>query len=397
MTNRFKILRDYVKANSCADILEIGVYQGSTSQLLITSSSAPKVNYVGVDLFEDIDDVTMEYEKALKPGDLESVLKNLTSLNKGNCILHQGNSREVLPELEGSFDLIFIDGGHSYETISSDFKNSLRLLKQDGIIFIDDYTDEDYMKDVRKFCDELKVDKRFETKVRTEHRDTYRGADYFLFEVKRKTPKCDILMSFNKEFLRTFQDICVPNLPKKTTLYVRYIKGEVDKRFGVFYQKMEFVRNHILKTDNLVFFCDSDVVILDDNIVSTLMRIYHESGEPDLLMQWNQLDDPEKNIGVMLIKPGTRTQELYKKYCEASSDWIIENYGFDQKYFNYLLETEFEDLKVAVLPISFYGGQMRGVYDIPKDIQLYHATFEKTFQDKHNVMKAYVEKIKQGL
>ena len=402
MTNRYNILIQYVREHECPDILEIGVFQGGTAQLLITNSKAQTVNYTGVDLFEDIDSQTIEYEKALKPDSLASVQKKLSFLKRGGATLLKGNSRDILSKITNKYDLIFIDGGHSYDTLKSDFNNSINLLKPGGIIFIDDYSDEEWMSGVKKFCDELRKQKDLKITIRQDLTDTYRNFKYHIVEVRQKGKHIDLLTSFNKTFANTFFDIYVPNLPPQTDLYVRYVHGDVDKRFGVFYQKMEQVRDHIETTDNLVFFNDIDVVILDNNIFNNLYRIYKERGEPDLLMQWNQVDDgshesDEKNIGVMLIKPTERTRELYRKYCEAEDDWIIEKYGFDQKYFNHLLRTEFTDLHVEILPLEFYGGQMRGVHPVPNNIQLYHATFEKDFEHKHRILKAYSEKIKQGL
>ena len=54
--------------------------------------------------------------------------------------LYAGYSSVVLPSLTNRFDLIVIDGGHSYETVKDDFANSLDLLADGGFIFFDDYT-----------------------------------------------------------------------------------------------------------------------------------------------------------------------------------------------------------------------------------------------------------------
>lgn len=50
-----------------------------------------------------------------------------------------GNSHEVLPLLaERSFDLIYVDGGHSYSACFKDVTNAKRLVKEGGIVFGDD-------------------------------------------------------------------------------------------------------------------------------------------------------------------------------------------------------------------------------------------------------------------
>ena len=40
---------------------------------------------------------------------------------------------------QNHFDFIFIDGGHSVETINNDFNFSLKMIKKNGFIILDDY------------------------------------------------------------------------------------------------------------------------------------------------------------------------------------------------------------------------------------------------------------------
>lgn len=51
----------------------------------------------------------------------------------------QGDSKEVLPTLTGKYDLIFIDGDHTYGGCKQDILNALPLLAKNGIILLDDY------------------------------------------------------------------------------------------------------------------------------------------------------------------------------------------------------------------------------------------------------------------
>jgi predicted O-methyltransferase YrrM len=49
--------------------------------------------------------------------------------------VHRGWSRDVLPSLqEEAYDLVYIDGDHSYATARSDIANSMKLVRQGGII-----------------------------------------------------------------------------------------------------------------------------------------------------------------------------------------------------------------------------------------------------------------------
>jgi len=46
--------------------------------------------------------------------------------------------------LEGFFELIYIDGSHRYEDVLSDAKNGFRMLKQGGLMVFDDYFWQNY-------------------------------------------------------------------------------------------------------------------------------------------------------------------------------------------------------------------------------------------------------------
>lgn len=55
----------------------------------------------------------------------------------------------------GPYDLIFIDGGHSYETVKKDFNNFSKILKNDGVIVIHDIFS-DTVLGVPKYWKEIK-------------------------------------------------------------------------------------------------------------------------------------------------------------------------------------------------------------------------------------------------
>ena len=53
-----------------------------------------------------------------------------------------------------SIDMIFLDGGHSYETVKSDLFLILKNIKKNKVIICDDYDQINY--GVKKAVDELK-------------------------------------------------------------------------------------------------------------------------------------------------------------------------------------------------------------------------------------------------
>lgn len=51
----------------------------------------------------------------------------------------EGRSEEVMPTLEDKYDLIYIDGLHTYEGAYADIKNAIPLLEPGGLLVVDDY------------------------------------------------------------------------------------------------------------------------------------------------------------------------------------------------------------------------------------------------------------------
>ena len=140
------ILR-YVKKNNCTSILEIGVFNGNFAERLLKtackSSPDSKINYLGIDLFkEGLTQDKHATEVSLYPNTLSEVQRRLSKLKNTEVKLIQGDSTTVLPLIAKhlKFDLIHIDGGHSFETVQSDWKNTMELIDSSTVVFFDDYT-----------------------------------------------------------------------------------------------------------------------------------------------------------------------------------------------------------------------------------------------------------------
>jgi len=61
-----------------------------------------------------------------------------------------GDSKIELPKIDKLYDVIHIDGDHTYENAKIDMDNSIKLLKPNGIIIFDD-TNLEYLN---KICNE---------------------------------------------------------------------------------------------------------------------------------------------------------------------------------------------------------------------------------------------------
>ena len=77
-------------------------------------------------------------------------------------IAHMGNVfRSDLEEYLNNFDLIFIDGGHTYSIIENDSIKAFKMIKPGGIILWHDYVPgKTSAKDVVKYLNKISKDKK---------------------------------------------------------------------------------------------------------------------------------------------------------------------------------------------------------------------------------------------
>ena len=95
------------------------------------------VEYFGFDLFEPPPDE--EFSARTHPWPIEQVYDRLSVLG-ADVTLVKGDTRKALPNnLRGKIDLAFIDGGHSDETVRSDFEHIVIGMEPTGTIMLDDY------------------------------------------------------------------------------------------------------------------------------------------------------------------------------------------------------------------------------------------------------------------
>ena len=108
-------------------IMEIGFNAGNSAEVILKNN--PQSTLVSFDIgYHDYVEHSKKYIDFMYP-------------NRHTLII--GNSVYKVPEfIENNkgivFDVIFIDGGHDYETAKHDFENSLKLANEDTIIILDD-------------------------------------------------------------------------------------------------------------------------------------------------------------------------------------------------------------------------------------------------------------------
>ena len=126
-------------------IMEIGTWTGDRALTMIRLAkryhSAKEISYYGFDLFGPMTPERFADEKSKWPPTQQEAFNKL--LTTGVHIhLFQGDTAQTLPGVLGKLpkmDLIFIDGGHSLETIASDWRWASELMYAKTVVIFDDY------------------------------------------------------------------------------------------------------------------------------------------------------------------------------------------------------------------------------------------------------------------
>jgi len=171
------LLLDQIETHKPKNFLEVGVFQGVTSRNVcekLNKIHEGDFSFHGIDIFEETNNTIDNKEMTIKKNKLSNPFKHLLFniilrkdlfsidsiykfLNKfkNNVHLYKGfSSTELLKVDITSIDMIFLDGGHSYETVSSDLSLIIKTIKKGNKIICDDYDQVSY--GVKKAVDELK-------------------------------------------------------------------------------------------------------------------------------------------------------------------------------------------------------------------------------------------------
>lgn len=144
----YKGLFDVIKADLPMEILEIGTSSGQTAIGMIRTvgkfAKESDVTYYGIDLFESgkPSQWELEFTGGYVPPAKADVDVRLRSETDAKIKLFAMDSKVLsgLPsEKRRKVDLIFIDGGHSLETIASDWEFAQSSMHERTIVVFDDY------------------------------------------------------------------------------------------------------------------------------------------------------------------------------------------------------------------------------------------------------------------
>lgn len=115
-----QFIASLIKLHNFHDVVEIGVFKGLTTSYIL-DSLPDNGTYIGIDIKDYRCDTVKQFMKEMGQ---EFVL---------------GDSKVELANLEtNSADLIFLDGHHTLDYVKREFKESIRIIRKDGIICIHD-------------------------------------------------------------------------------------------------------------------------------------------------------------------------------------------------------------------------------------------------------------------
>jgi hypothetical protein len=104
-------------------VLEVGVYAGHSYLIMLLSNSQAE--------FHLIDPCMYGFEERC----IEYVSKKFNS----NMKLYKGRSDDFLQNLDITFDIIHIDGGHDIQDVLFDFEHAKRLSHDKTLVVVDDW------------------------------------------------------------------------------------------------------------------------------------------------------------------------------------------------------------------------------------------------------------------
>jgi predicted O-methyltransferase YrrM len=151
LQNFYKIFDLYLPQNIC----EIGTHNGQSAFQFVDYlwPKVKRLHYTGYDLFEEANKEITDLEHNGKgPGSFHLAFRGLEKRKEKygkrfDFELIKGNTKQTLvtPKI---FDFVYIDGGHSYETVLHDYS----MVKDSNVIVFDDYQ----IKEVACAIDEIK-------------------------------------------------------------------------------------------------------------------------------------------------------------------------------------------------------------------------------------------------
>lgn len=162
----YRPMFDWLEMHECRNIMEIGTHNGGNAVMMIKAAakkvSEEEIAYWGFDLFENLTEEIRNKELSYPTSDpMKKVKAKIQKATSAKVKLTKGNTKATLWESKlPRMDLIYIDGGHSVETIRNDWTRAIELVKPStGVIFLDDYIPDRDDMGCKFLCNEINESK----------------------------------------------------------------------------------------------------------------------------------------------------------------------------------------------------------------------------------------------
>ena len=129
----YRFLAEHCRTHDVRSYLEIGTREGGSLAIVLQAAAHLEVVYCA-------DTWGGEYGGSNRGGHAHIDTLLASCLYTGEVRYLDGDSKVTLPEVARTFDLILVDGDHSYEGGMADLLNSWALLKPGGTIVFHDVT-----------------------------------------------------------------------------------------------------------------------------------------------------------------------------------------------------------------------------------------------------------------
>ena len=165
LCGRYVTLIEEVAKRQPKTILEIGKHSGHSAIAMMKEASEHNedVFYYGFDVFDWGDKEFMKKEFNGKKSPTLNATKNRLDKRKIPNELIVGNTKSTLKKFSPTryIDFVFIDGGHSVETIESDWNHIKYLMDKETVVIFDDYYENRDDFGCKKLIDNLQTTYRY--------------------------------------------------------------------------------------------------------------------------------------------------------------------------------------------------------------------------------------------
>jgi len=142
---RYEQLFANIEKYKCRSIMEVGTWNGERALEMIRTAQkvfpVGEVEYYGFDIFEMMNDEIHAKEVSKRPPAMGEVRAKLEA-SGARINLFKGFTDATMPKVMPTLppmDFVFIDGGHSIETITNDWNWTQAVMDKETIVIFDDY------------------------------------------------------------------------------------------------------------------------------------------------------------------------------------------------------------------------------------------------------------------